>query len=862
MRNVIIFTILICLKFGAYSQITFGGLPKTFVVNTTNNNLPNFKNISQSINNSVLPNFNNSNLQLEADSITNTQTGNGMELYGKRISTNINIITASTNEIIDSTKVYRYKFSSSTALALQFVFTKFDIPETGELYIYNNSKTHLFGALTKNNLDSATINQIIKVITVPLNGNDFIIEYNEPINSVYNTQLEVGYVTHVFNSKFAGAPPSSSCNRNVNCPEGFLWQIEKKSVALILIQTQNGWAGNCTGTLLNNANNDGKPYLLTAGHCLRDENNNFNSFGHPSGLLFIFNYEDPDCNNTGQSFNFTNSHQGSLNLSGKLSVNQNIPSPSPILDYQLLFLQKAGGTIANLLPFDVCYSGWSNDEFLLPTQKPYTIIHHPKGDVKKITFSDNQIDAEQVDMIPPYVAGAPNSTNKMFYKVTYGLNTGVTEPGSSGSSLFDADHKVRGILSVGPNSICVNGAYNGAPTFFSKFSKAFTDGGFNQWLSNNNNSIQSVGSFCPSTNTNNPSGSFTGRTIDFSVNGQNINGFVNVCSNQITIAPVNNLKWYFHESKQDRACQNITNANEVSFKETYLFDTRCRIKHLQLMVSIVEVDQNKNSIGAESVEWFYIYDNDQSTENEKDNFTSFNLNNFLPQGFQIQDGKFYKIRLATMLSNDDPDLKTGADQFQPRDRFINTYSQSKSINNMIFSANQVGGNITITNSSAPVTLPNSFKIVANNSISLKSTSSFKKGRYYIDSIDCNNVGSFRVNNSDTLRPVSYTKQVLALTNSHTFNNNDVLQSKRNLNVTKKELVVLPNPSSGIFKISLNNIVDKSEISIINFLGQEIYSKSIDNKTEVIINLKDEPIGVYTLVLRNKFEIFTKKLVKE
>jgi V8-like Glu-specific endopeptidase len=57
------------------------------------------------------------------------------------------------------------------------------------------------------------------------------------------------------------------------------------SVCLLII---NGTT-YCTGVLVNNTTNDGKPYLLTASHCLQ----NNNSLG--SRVVAFFNYLSPRC---------------------------------------------------------------------------------------------------------------------------------------------------------------------------------------------------------------------------------------------------------------------------------------------------------------------------------------------------------------------------------------------------------------------------------------------------------------------------------------------------------------------------------------------------------------------------------------
>ncbi|HBJ14626.1 MAG TPA: hypothetical protein DDY80_08425, partial [Parabacteroides merdae] len=67
----------------------------------------------------------------------------------------------------------------------------------------------------------------------------------------------------------------------------------ERSVVLMII---NGTTG-CTGTLVNNTANDGKPYLLTASHCL---NNQFQiknpDYEEVAGnIVCYFNYNSPQC---------------------------------------------------------------------------------------------------------------------------------------------------------------------------------------------------------------------------------------------------------------------------------------------------------------------------------------------------------------------------------------------------------------------------------------------------------------------------------------------------------------------------------------------------------------------------------------
>ena len=70
-----------------------------------------------------------------------------------------------------------------------------------------------------------------------------------------------------------------------------------------------------------------------------------------------------------------------------------------------------------------------------------------------------------------------------------------------------------------------------------------------------------------------------------------------------------------------------------------------------------------------------------------------------------------------------------------------------------------------------------------------------------------------------------------------------------------EINIYPNPSTNFFNIELDmNQLQKTNISITNLLGQEIYNKEILALGKFIetINLTDYPKGLYNLTI-NSFE---------
>jgi len=72
--------------------------------------------------------------------------------------------------------------------------------------------------------------------------------------------------------------------------------------------------------------------------------------------------------------------------------------------------------------------------------------------------------------------------------------------------------------------------------------------------------------------------------------------------------------------------------------------------------------------------------------------------------------------------------------------------------------------------------------------------------------------------------------------------------------------LFPNPSSGIFNIHWKEANLKGRVEIENILGKCVYSKSIANSTDEIINLSNEPSGIYLVRFIGGNNFFTRKIV--
>jgi V8-like Glu-specific endopeptidase len=232
----------------------------------------------------------------------------------------------------------------------------------------------------------------------------------------------------------------------VNCAVGADWQVEKRSVAMIL----SGGSALCTGSLVNNTANDGTPYFLTANHCYS------NTVG---SWVFVFNHETTGCTGTTGPTNQT--------VSGSVLRARNAGS-----DFCLLEL--------NSIPpasYNVQYAGWDASDAATVTSA--VGIHHPSGDLKKISFEN--------DAVPQGTWSGAQTWDVQQW------DDGITEGGSSGSPLFDQNHRVIGQL-YGGLSGCAGNVENGEGDSYGRFGVSWDAGAssaarLKEWLDPGNSGV-------------------------------------------------------------------------------------------------------------------------------------------------------------------------------------------------------------------------------------------------------------------------------------------------------------------------------------------------------------------------------------
>ncbi len=310
----------------------------------------------------------------------------------------------------DGAKLWRLKVTCPGAVSTNLVYKDYFMPHGAKLFLYNDKQTEVIGAFTERNHspDGTFSTGIVR-------GSSVTLEYYEPANVPVPGRIVISNIVHGYKNVFKEYPfwekdlgTSGSCNINVNCTQGDNWQNEKRAVAMILT---SGNSRVCSGAMINNARRDLMPYFLTANHCIVS--------GNPNTWIIMFRYESPDCSIIDGPLNYT--------LSGTTTKAANANS-----DFGLLLLNQS-------VPdsFKVHYLGWNANDAAASSG---ACIHHPDGDIKKISIS-----------VTPNTRGTWSDTpENSHWNVVW--SEGVTEPGSSGAPLFDQDHRVIGQLHGGPSA--------------------------------------------------------------------------------------------------------------------------------------------------------------------------------------------------------------------------------------------------------------------------------------------------------------------------------------------------------------------------------------------------------------------------
>lgn len=335
----------------------------------------------------------------------------------KAYALNINADTVGTwTKLPSSENVWKLVIDVPDAKAFFVNFDEFYLPEDAQLYVYN--KNELKDAVVFSHKD----NPRGGAYSIDgLKGDNVVLEYVSGEDGE-KPKFTLSYIGYKYSEVLHEYEESGSCMINVNCTEGELWQKQKKGVVQIRLKKANTFY-LCSGTLINNTSNDKKPYVLTAYHCVE----NMTPEQIKNNTYFYFGYETPSCENTEKAPEYKflkGSDVKVLNPIGKggdgalLELSESIPDD-----------------------WDVYFNGWDVEDNSANI-KNGTVIHHPLGDVKKISLYKDS----------PTKTNWKGGAAYCYWDIKY--TDGVTEGGSSGAPLFNNNGLIVGTLTGGENFLC------------------------------------------------------------------------------------------------------------------------------------------------------------------------------------------------------------------------------------------------------------------------------------------------------------------------------------------------------------------------------------------------------------------------
>jgi lysyl endopeptidase len=332
---------------------------------------------------------------------------------------------------------WRLQVLSKGALSLNLGFTTYWMPKGGSLYLYPPDRSRVVGPFTE--VDNEQHGQLWSPIIL---GDEMVIEVTIPTDQVGKFRLNLTSINHGY-AAFGRSHTvtSGSCNVDVVCPEGDAWREQIRSVAVI----STGGSTFCTGFLVNNTAQDLKGYFMTANHC------GINA-GNAASLVTYWNYENSWCRPVNDPIN-SQPGDGTLNQYNTGSYFRASYSAS---DFTLVELDDTINP-----EYNVYWAGWDHSG---ADATSATAIHHPNTDEKRISFEYDPTS------VTSYL-GTSVPGDATHVRIT-DWDLGTTEPGSSGSPLFDQNHRVIGQLHGG-YAACGNDDSD----WYGRFYSSWTGGG-------------------------------------------------------------------------------------------------------------------------------------------------------------------------------------------------------------------------------------------------------------------------------------------------------------------------------------------------------------------------------------------------
>ncbi len=774
---------------------------------------------------------------IKLEDIEDEKNGQMMKI-ARLLPVNLDLTNSGTwSNLSNEKSIWRLHLSSQGAKSCVLHFDRFILPEGSKVYVYNTDHSVILGPFTSKDNPKKEEFAIGLIY-----GEDVIIEYSAPKTKSKNGKVDIvlpdikiaaySYVyrgEHLFDNrnKATGFGTSQSCQVNVNCSEGANWRDEQKGIARIYC-VEGYDAGYCSGTLINNTSNDQTPYFLTADHCGTNSNtSDFNEW------IFKFNYESSGCEATTEPSG--NSVYGCTRKS-----RAELDGGS---DFLLVELNTSSTNLKNI---GAVYNGWSKSTSASPSG---VSIHHPNGDIKKISTYTNSLTSTTYEGTS--VTGATNAHWEVYWaETTHGH--GVTEFGSSGSPIFNNYGLVVGTLSGG-RSECEHTYWE---DLYGKFSY--------HWQSNGSASSQQLKYWLDP--------DITGATTCTFLDPNNLGIVANFSGTPTTVTTGNSVSFTDLSSGGTVTSHSWSFPGGIPSSSTAENPT---VTYNTPGTYDVTLSVNSNTGNDTEIKTDYInvisggnfsYDFEDCYDFEVDDFnpcTTYDGDGYNTFGIDIVDYNNESYIGSYIAFNATTTVPASSETWEAHNGLLYgaCFAATTPPNNDWFITPQ----INLQNNSA-------FIFWAK---SVTEQYGLERFNVYL-STTTNSISSFTQISSGSFieAPINWTKYEYDLSaydgqsiyiaiqcvshDAWAFQIDDLLiETEAGVNNQISDMIhVYPNPSTGIFTISLPGT--NVEISIKNILGQEIYSV-VTNSKDTKIDLSNQNAGLYFVEVEIGNRIYTKKI---
>ena len=303
--------------------------------------------------------------------------------------------------------LWRLRIGCPDAVSLNLGFGRYFLTPGAELLVYAAAGT---GPVLR--FDDDDVKPHGELWTPVLVSDAIVVELAVPSVDRAKILLELSSIGRGYRHfPLTGVDKAGSCNIDVVCPEGDPWRDEIDCVGVY----STGGSTFCTGAMINNTSQDGRPYFLTANHCGVND-------GNAASMVVYWNFQSPTCG------------QQDGGPTDQFQTGATLRANSATSDFKLLELDDEPDAA---LRRQVCRLGPQ-------LRQPRFGRGHPppqhRREEHQLRERSPDHDDVSTDCRPPATArtcGSPTG------------DLGTTERGSSGSPLFNAAHHIVGQLHGG-----------------------------------------------------------------------------------------------------------------------------------------------------------------------------------------------------------------------------------------------------------------------------------------------------------------------------------------------------------------------------------------------------------------------------